>query len=708
MRARPRRPRFGLATAVLVLVLALPFALAPLFAPPPPEANPPAATAGASPGAVAAVEPARDAAPPPPPPPSGTIAPEAAPAATPVPTPPAADADPGAELLVRFATADGAAAHVRGALEWTRETAIGSGMLVTRAGALEVDGTSATIRLERGARTELTLVEKERVPARLAVSLPPAAASHEATLVRGAAGARLEVELVDEQGAPAPAETFALYVRQQGSMFEDVEERRRADEHGRLVVVLPRTTAGSLELARPRDGAGLHWPAIDPVERPYSTRIGEPAFDPVVAVRPFRELQPGETLRLPAIVVPQVAVRLRGRVTDAAGNPVANVAIGLGLPAAPTPAELGKHTVTTAADGTFAVRATALPDELFVFGRGATGFVAPVLVRPAVERELALTLAPVGALAAVVDVPAALRFAGGHLLVHVVLGDAPLPPGWSGLFPVTSFARWELQGRWHVARSVRDGRVTIGALIPGHYEVRVDLGPTRLATVPNVRVDGGGTTNVELPLPLGADHEATVVRVRDAAGAAIAGARVRFTLPQWRESEPTGVDRETDANGEARFVVPRGATADVEVAAKGLAPAILPAARFPLDVTLSRGATLALALGGIGPLTAAGNPLVLCCRRHAAEPPDGPLQTIGAMRMVHHPQAALGADGTAAIELLPHGRYRAWLVALPAANDHSGRGPTFVSLGDHDLVADTRYAVAHTLTDAEVRTLRGR
>jgi hypothetical protein len=610
-------------------------------------------------------------------------------------------------LTVRFVEVDGSPAHVRGTLTLSRFEQQPNVRIGGYVADVAVDGTTATLpQVQPGDDVELELDEPGRLRVTHALVVPPGAGASTTTIVRGKGAPRVEVPLVGANGLPRAGEELAWFVRY-GDGHTD-EGRSRLGTDGLLGLDLRADRAGSLELAHPFAARHLRWPPRQRLERPYNTTDGEPPPDPVLAVVAFPALAPGRVHRGDAVAVPEVAVRVRGRVVAGDGRGVADVRIRVAATAPPTPQELRTFETRSGDDGAFTIEATALPDEVLVFGRRPLGFCAPVRVRTAAAAEpVVLTLQPTGAITMPVlatSVPGAPE----HPMFHLVLDDPALPEGWWVLFQDrdTSVDR-ELWDRWQLEHGVRatGGALELRDLVPATYELRGSLGRNRLPTVRPVRVRGGETLELP-PASVGAGLERVFVRVL-ANGNPLAKAQVRFTLPEWSWHFAATTNDATDENGEAWFVVPRGAVADVEIHAIGRATKRVPAARFPLEVTMHDGATLALALRGHEALGDQVRALVLCCRPHGDAPPDTPVQVIGELRMLHHPQVTLTADGRGAIPNLPPGRYRAWLAALPPIMGQR-RDITFVPLGDHTATGDERIELAHELTAAERATLARR
>src|SRR5690606_24147098 len=229
------------------------------------------------------------------------------------------------------------------------------------------------------------------------------------TMPRGAPCARLEVAVVAPDGSAVTGEELALYVAPRG-VAEAVARRQRPDARGVLTVVLPSTAAGELEIARPNGDGMLLWPEVAGVARPFATIAGEVPVDPVLAVRPFAALAPGEVRRLEPVVVAPLCELLRGRVVDAAGAPIANVEVRLASAGPPAAPELSRCRVRTAADGTFTGRANALPAQWLVSGRReGSHWCDPLRVRPGDGEPVELVLQPTGAIELSLPLPEALR-----------------------------------------------------------------------------------------------------------------------------------------------------------------------------------------------------------------------------------------------------------------------------------------------------------
>lgn len=627
--------------------------------------------------------------------------------------------EPTGGLTVHFVDATGAPTAAHGRLSWSVVISASTRRSFPAPyGLVDVAGPSTLVTGVGGDdEVSLTLYEGDRLEARQSVQIPAGVDRHEVTMRRGALAPQLEVPLVDAQGTPVTTGTFVLFVRHQNG---NTREKKQAtpDAQGIVRLVLPATTAGTLEVARPFAADVLHWPPQQGVPRPYYTSIGTPPPPPpCLAVRTFPALAKTPVHRVEAVVVPALAATISGRVVDTDGRPAAGVRIGITTTTAPEPAAFAEFETRSDAAGRFRIQATTLPDEVFVFARRPGAFSPPQRARHAVDTVLALVLQPTGTLVMNLRRAAGLgdraRSTGSYASVALVLDEAALTDGAWGLFRDRAMiGDADLLRRWHVQRYVQeDGDLVFDDLVPATYEVRTAVGTTRLVTVRDVVVHAGATTRPPQldGLVLGDGVEAVCVRVAGADGKPLRDARVRFQLPEWRETQPGGVDRATDAQGEAWFVVPRNTVTDVEVVATGLAPLRLTGVRFPLDVRLGAGATCAVALRGHEALRRDVRALVMVCRSHENGPPDTPVQRFKDFVQLHHPQATVGDDGRAAIPNLPPGRWRIWLAALPPLDAARGDGIPFVLLGDRDVagVDASTIDVAHELTAAELATLRG-
>jgi len=609
---------------------------------------------------------------------------------------------PSPVLTVRFVDATGAPAAVHGSLEWSLTAPIMIGYEPLD-GEVAANGEFALLpHLGPGNRVWIRLVEPGRLPGRVAVQMPARPVPHEVTLVRGPMAPRLEVPLIHPDGAAVISGEYALYVR--FGPIDGMSRRAQPDPRGLLTMSILAETSGKLEIAHCRREGQLYEPAVAGLERPYNSGAAPPPPDPVIAVLPFGAVAREQTVRLPPVVVPRLLAQVRGRVVDEAGQPVAAVKIGITTAARPVPKEYELFSAHTDAAGEFLIEAVSLPEELFVFGRRPLGFCAPVRVRPAANELVELTMLPCGALECAVKVPPGLLGPDLRPLIVLVVDDAQLRDGWWAFFAERqSMGRWELFDRWNLTMGVPDdGRLVLRDLVPASYEVRGCLGANQALVVPGVQVTSGETTR--LPAAFGDGLERTCVRVLDADGAPLTEARVSFRIPEWEQTLPRGADFTTDAKGEAWFVAPRNAVADVEIVAQGRAPRRCPSAGFPLEVKMSNGATIALAIGGRDAVLPGVRALIVSCREHGEVPPDSPLYRD--TQDLHHPLVHLDANGRGSIPNLPPGTYRLWLAAIPPIG--SARGTTFVLLGDRTLTGDGVTELSHELTTAEQATLLGR
>lgn len=627
--------------------------------------------------------------------------------------------EPTSGLTVHFVDATGAPTAAHGRLSWSVVISASTrGTFAWRSGQVDVDGPSTLVTgIVGGDDLSLTLYEPDRLEARQRVQIPSGVDRHDATMRRGALAPQLEVPLVDAHGAPVTTGTFVLFARHTNGHTRE-QQQATPDARGIVRLVLPATTAGTLEVAWPFAADVLHWPPQQGVPRPYYTSIGTPPPPPpCLAVRAFPALADTPVHRVEAVVVPALAATISGRVVDADGRPAAGVRIGITTTTAPEPAVFAAFQTRSDAAGRFRIQATTLPDEVCVFARRPGAFCPPQRARPAADTTLELVLQPTGTLVMALRRTAGLadgaRSTDSYASVALVLDESALTDGAWGLFRDRAMIGGaDLLQRWHLLRYVQeDGDLLFDDLVPATYEVRAAVGTTRLVTARDVVVHAGATTRPPQldGLVLGNGVEAVVVRVAGADGKPLRDARVRFQLPEWRETHPGGVNRATDAQGEAWFVVPRNTVTDIDVVAAGLAPLRLTGVRFPLDVRLGAGATCAVALRGHEALRRDVRALVVVCRPHGDTPPDTPVQSFRDMVQLHHPQATVGDDGRAAIPNLPPGRWRIWLAALPPLTAARGAGIPFVLLGDRDVatVDASTIDVAHELTAAELATLRG-
>jgi hypothetical protein len=519
---------------------------------------------------------------------------------------------------------------------------------------------------------------------------------------------RLEIPLVDSDGKPVTAGDFQIYP----SYWGTPDRRVQPDERGVLVIPVHTTMGGKLEIARVYRADQLHWPETSGIPRPYySGGVGPPPPpDPPIAVVSFPACEPGAAQHLPPVVVPDLVPRITGRVVDAAGRPVPGVRIGITSVEPPEPAAFAHFATRTDDAGLFAIRATALPAEVFVFGRRHLGFCAPVRTHPGAHLELKLE--PTGTIAMALHLTGpAVDADPNHLpSVSAVVDEAGLRDGWWAVFRDRAFsARFNLIMRWHKQVWVREeGEVVLDDLVPETYEVRAAVGVTELAPVPGVRVAPGQTVRVPQldGMSLGPAVEWTRVRVLGPEGEPLSGAFVHFTIPEWRETWPCGANGKTDQKGEASFEVPRNTVADVHVEANGMADWHQPAARFPLDVTMCRGTELEISIRGHEALKNDVRAFIVSCRSYDGQAPDTPVMD-AASQQLHYPLATLELDGHCTISRLPPGRWRVWLAALPRVN---ARGITFVLLGDYAVTAEgpPRIEIQRQLDADALAKLRGR
>ncbi|MCA8966042.1 MAG: carboxypeptidase regulatory-like domain-containing protein, partial [Planctomycetes bacterium] len=486
---------------------------------------------------------------------------------------------------------------------------------------------------------------------------------------------------------------------------------------GLLVVPLDDRRAGKVEIAEVRDASRLHWPETQRLQRPYRTTLGrEPPPNPPLAVLDFAAPEVAEVIRLAPVTAPDVAPRIHGIVLDAAGKPAAGVRIWITTVSQPEPRPFADFEAKTDAEGKFAIRATELPEEVFVGGRLPLGFCAPQRVRPSPE-PITLRLLPTGAVAMdlrMPERPAMPEELARRLRTRIDLrtDESALADGtWMFFRKRSPVFEKGYRDRWGAfAWPPEQGECVLRDLVPGEYRLLGNIGPNGVLDVPGVRVLAGETTRPAAAqgVTIGAGVVANVVRVRDVDGRPLAKVRVWLMLPEWTQALAGPAWQDTDANGEAWFIGPRGALADVEIKTEGRAPVKLHGVPFPVEITLGNGTSLDFAITAIGDVASDSRAVVVGCMPFDGTPPDSPVQEVAGMKMFRHPQANLDAAGRATIPNLPPGHYRLWLGAVPPLR--SQRGSTFVLLGDREITAKdpARVLVEHSVTAAETATLLGR
>ena len=622
---------------------------------------------------------------------------------------------PGPLVRVRFVATDGAPAAAKGKLMWARIMVFGVDTFVEPAGETEVDGAEARVApLLDGDHIRLRLWEEGRLESELELRLPVGANEHQVSLPRGAIAPRLEIPVVDAAGQPVTSGAFAVTVLLQRVGYER-ESTVQPDSRGVLSLPLDEALAGAVEVAEPHDTTRLHWPEPKRLVRPYRSTIGrERVPNPPLAVLEFACPAPGQVVKLPPVVVPEVAPRIHGRVIDADDQPVAGVRIWLSSVTLPEPEAFAAFATRTDSDGRFSIRATKLPDEVFVGGRRPLGFCAPVRVRPSAV-PVTLRLQPTGAIAT--DLRATERPSLPEVLANqwppritLRIDEDALVDGWWLFFrkrrPIFES---EYRDRWSAMRPLEErGECWFRDLVPGVYRILGSVGDNPVLDVPGVRVVAGETTRPPGGQRVGAGIEAGCVRALGSEGRPFADAHVRVMLPEWksRMQDPAWCD--TDKNGEAWFLVPRGALGDIEVAAPGVATCTLPGAAFPASVTIGVGTSFEFAISGLAAMQSAGRPLLVGCLRLDGAAAGSPVQTHGEQRYFRHPLEQLDHSGRATIPNLQPGTYRLWLGAMPSVG--GAAGPTFVLLGDRVVgtAAADRVAVEHAVSEAEIAVLLGR
>jgi hypothetical protein len=624
---------------------------------------------------------------------------------------------PGPVLRVRFTDQGGVAAAAKGKLTWSRIMSAGTGTFEGHVGEVPVDGLEARVApLRDGDHLRLLLWEDGRLAARLEVTLPTGVRDPEVVLPRGQVAPRLAIPVVDAAGKPVTTGAFVVTVLLSGGGYESESEVQPNGE-GLLVVALGEPRGGKVEIAEPRDASRLFWPPPIRLERPYRTSIGkESPPNPPLAVLEFGKPEPGATIRLAPVTVPDVAPRLHGVVLTADGKPAAGVRIWLTTVNVPEPAAFADFATQTDTEGRFAIRATELPEEVFLGGRRPFGFCAPVRVRPSAE-PVTLRLQPTGTIAMDLREPA--RPAMPEELARQLRArmdlrideDALADGNWMFFRQRRPVFESGYRDRWSVWAWVPDqGDCVLRDLVPGEYRVIGNVGNNRVLDVPGVRVVAGETARPAAlqGVVVGAGVEANRVRVRDAEGRPLAKVRVRLMLAEWRPFLQHAEWRDTDASGEAWFVVPRGAVGEIELTAQGLAPVQLRDAALPAEVTMGAGTSLEFAISGLEAIRADARAVVVGCMAFDGAPPESPVQEVAKMQMFRHPQANLDGTGRATIQSLPPGNYRLWLGVVPPLR--SARGHTFVLLGDRVIQArdPARVVVEHTVTAEQAATLLGR
>lgn len=250
------------------------------------------------------------------------------------------------------------------------------------------------------------------------------------------------------------------------------------------------------------------------------------------------------------LVVPALAGRLHGRVTDGQRVPLGGASVRVtpidpeSLRGAPFPDGLPIATVATAADGTFSVDA---PEGVWLRVVAEAPDHAPA-ARVVTSRDafVELALGPAGA-----------------LVVEVVADDGKAVDD-ARVVALVDALRLE-------ATTDARGEATFPALPPGTVFLRVEGSPTQVVEDGPVRVSHGETSRRLVVLPAAQSLEGVVVD--DADGRPLAGAEVWLARPgRSIEAAPT------DAEG--RFgPLPAGSEAErqfVAVRADGYAPALEP------------------------------------------------------------------------------------------------------------------------------------
>ncbi|HYC78214.1 MAG TPA: carboxypeptidase-like regulatory domain-containing protein, partial [Planctomycetota bacterium] len=373
--------------------------------------------------------------------------------------------------------------------------------------------------------------------------------------------------VVEQTGAAAPMSADPSYV--DGALRRQDAE---LDEDGVLRVGVTPGLAGELKIAGGRPN--LAGPP---------TRDGPGSL--VVASRSFPALAPGEVHDLPPEVWPTPALLVGGRVVDAAGAPVAGAAVRVGKPdggAADLFRRLAAAATTSGADGRFEVRGDASAAAL----EGA---------RVQATTGEASSAAPTFAVGAT-DVDLVVRAFGG-LKGAIVRTDAAR----TGKISITARRRESASspGAASVARAEPDpesGAFELAGLDHGPCDVRVLYEREVALIVEKVEVvPGVSAADPRLArLVVGDRFLDAVVTTTASDGSPIEGAMVSFEVRDGGESAPTGRSLvATDARGTARRLF--AAAPDrirVRVSAKGYASTTIDDARFPLAVTLGRGAAI--------------------------------------------------------------------------------------------------------------------
>jgi hypothetical protein len=451
-----------------------------------------------------------------------------------------------------------------------------------RGGRITIGGFAPDVRVSVSTRAE------GRVSESTEIALPAVAGPHEADALVGDLEPALSFTVVDPQGKPL--RNYALDIRlrmdepsgsdQRGNMLARMQRRggpaapRATDAEGRVRLLARPGLAGSIEIRASSDRRGRG-------------RWGRESTGEPLATRRFTPLAPGENRELEAFQLGSSAILVAGRVVGSEGEPVAGVRVTVRTQPADSGewrpefnrrggrggrggGDLGAETDASGAFRIFGIvetgtlctaEATAggIASEAIPFNPGATGLDLIVRKTGGLEGRV--------------------RLADPELDVDVAL-------------TLTSSS-----GERETLRRRQDGSFRARELFPDTYtlEVRLDRIPAR--TVPGLVVPEGEVVRPDAirDLLVGQDFFKARILVRDSAGAPVGRADV-----SWRGESTPGEGRarggrgRTNGEGIWEGVLRHGDPVSVTVTARGFARQQLTAARFPLTVTMLKGATLHL------------------------------------------------------------------------------------------------------------------
>ncbi|NRA97176.1 MAG: hypothetical protein HRU14_13300 [Planctomycetes bacterium] len=451
------------------------------------------------------------------------------------------------------------------------------------------------------------LEEEGRCDSEEVVGLPVGEGSVEVVMKRGAPAPVLEIPLVHEGGRPVTEGKFQLtasYPKPGKNSGSGASMRLSMTEGGGILALSG--IAGAV--VRTPNDEGIVRLTVDPgktVKLKVARRRpggGTPSFlwsSGGDKVKPLLEatlpaFEAGEVRRLEPLVIPAMPLVVAGHVVDGGGAGVGGALVRLAPvgrqdnPWGSTVFNLSQSKVRTAADGSFSIRSDSKIEGWSVFARlGDSGRSALVPFLPGAT-DVTLSLVPAGALDGVLVSTLPRKKA----VIRLEAEDGSVHPNLRWIYPEMDLSE-DCDGA---------GNFRFEGLSSGRYTAHVRLAGYEVLVVRDVVVESGkANRDPRLDgVTVGGSLHATVVTTRRPDGTAVNGARVEVEVPKNGGEKGPRLSERTRGNGNASFILPRGARRDVKITAKDFLAYDQKDAVFPLDVTLDPGTELAVQLDVAG------------------------------------------------------------------------------------------------------------